>query len=111
MLVYFAAHIVSSLLVLLTLNRQDSLPQGQIQLFTLSTVGVSSLALLAYTRWLHAEWTLIITLIMTLLVALLAFALRSMGKRHGWLPSRGALMNAMAGLRSRLPGATRGAHV
>ena len=102
MLIYFAAHVLSSLLVLLTLSRKDYLPAGQAGLYALSTVGIALLALLAYTRWQHPEWTLATTVLMLLLVAFLAAGLSWLGKHYAWLPSADACRRVVGGLRGRL---------
>ena len=108
MLIYFAAHIVSSLLVLLTLRWKDAVPAGQFGLFAFSSGGVAILALLAYLRTVKPGMTNPLTAAMfAVLVALLA-GLRVFGNRYGWLPSAAVVKSVANGLRARLPAALGG---
>ena len=103
MLIYFAAHILSSLMVLLTLKRMDTVPAGQFGLFAFSTAGVSLLAVLAFLRTVRPGSTVAVTFAMTLVLVALVAGLRFFGKRYQWLPSRAVVMGAASGLRARLP--------
>ena len=103
MLIYFAAHVLSSLMVLLTLRRKDAVPAGQFGLFAFSTSGVSLLLLLAFLRASNQGSIVAMTAAMFVVLVALVAGLRFFGKRYQWLPSRAVLTSAVSGLRTRLP--------
>ena len=88
MAVFFAAHVVMAVLVLVVLHRKDNLPKGMIPLFLLSTCTVLALALLAVLRDKHfgqaASWSAL----MVLVAALGTVSFYRLGKKHHWLPAR-----------------------
>ena len=86
MLIYYAAHILAALLVLLTLARKDSVPRGMATVLLLSTCTTLALLSLAYLRALHPEHTAITTLGMLLLSAISLSIFFLLGRRHRWLP-------------------------
>ena len=107
LVIYFAAHVLSALLVLLVLARRDGIPSGIPAVFATGTLTVSVLAALATERAGHPLIAAQLTGLM-LLVTLVALAcLWSLGKRHHWLPSPAALRRLAAGPLGRLTRLTR----
>jgi O-antigen/teichoic acid export membrane protein len=102
MCIYFAAHVLSAALVLLTLARKDHVPRGLTALFGVSTVGSTLLAVLAVLRGLHLGTTVSLTLSMALVLALLVAALYGLARNFRWLPSLSALRQLAASLGARL---------
>ena len=102
MSIYFFAHVLSSVLVLLTLSRRDRLPEGLLSLFGFCAVSVGLLAALSLWRGLHGQ-TGAVTALMTLLTALTAAGLYLFGKRFQWLPPRAVLLRLAARLRPSRP--------
>ena len=90
MIIYLAAHTLSSILVLITLARKDSLPDGLISVFTLATASTITLAFLAALRAEMPNHELIISAVMLLLAAASLAVLLTIGRRHQWLPTRAA---------------------
>ncbi len=88
MAVFFAAHVVMAVLVLLVLHRKDHLPKGMVPLFLLSTSTVLALSLLALLRNRHVERAASLSALMVLLTGLAILCLYRLGKQHRWLPAR-----------------------
>ena len=105
MMIYFAAHILSSGLVLVTLRRRDVIPAGMTQLYVFSTLMAGSLLAFAILRSRHPEMTLPLTRVMLLLLLAASGGLFFFGRKYRWLPSAGALRARMAGFAGRLRGA------
>ncbi|WP_213803596.1 oligosaccharide flippase family protein [Granulicella sp. dw_53] len=93
MSVYFAAHIVSSALVLFALSRKDHVPAGLVKLFILSTGGVFVLLVLSFLRERYVGHGLSITAVMFLLFLLTLAALVILGKQYGWFPTTSAIQH------------------
>lgn len=85
MAVYLLAHIVSSLLVLLTLRRKDNLPAGMIGVTVLALASVSVGSGMAMFRTRQPAHLGATTGAMFLLCALASAALWALGKRHSTL--------------------------
>ena len=100
MVIYLAAHTLSSILVLLTLARKDSIPDGLISVFTLATVSTITLAFLAALRAQLPNHEIVITGIMLLLAAASLSLLLTMGRRNQWLPTKAAWSRMSQYLRS-----------
>ncbi len=94
--VYFLAHVVSALLVLLTLQRKDTLPAGMLPLFGLAVVAVALGSGLAVLRSSLVTATLPATAAMVLLCVGSCGGLWWLGKRHDWLPERAVLESLLA---------------
>ena len=92
MTVYFVAHVMSALLVLITLRRKDNLPDGMIALFALAVLAVALGAGLALLRASLATATMATTGAMAGLCLAAGVGLWVLGKRHDWLPPRAALV-------------------
>ncbi len=92
MTIYFAAHALSSGLVLAVLARRKALPRGLPLSFGLATASAAMLALLAGLRARHpaAAPALSAGMLLLLLTALTALAIE--GRRRGWLPRREAIV-------------------
>ncbi len=88
MVIYFAAHTLSSLLVLLTLSRRDELPEGVTLTFAIATLSTLALACAACYRSLYPQLTLTVTAFMALFSFAALWLLLTTGRRHGWLPNR-----------------------
>ena len=89
MAIYFAGHVLSSALVLLTLHRKDHVPAGMLSLFLLTSSAAVTLAALALLRTGTAPGLL--TAIMSVLAVVFLAALVRLGRRYSWLPSTSAL--------------------
>ncbi len=107
MAIYFCAHILSSVLVLLLLQRRDRLPAGLIPLFGFCAVSVGSLAALSLYRGMRGG-TAFLTAAMTLLFAFTAAGLYLFGRRYQWLPPRSVFVGLAAKLTGRLQWGVRG---
>lgn len=90
MTIYFFAHVLSSVLVLCTLQRRDRLPRGLLALFGFCAVSVGSLAALSLWRGLHGQ-TGLLTVVMTIIFLVTLAGLYIFGKRFNWLPPRSVL--------------------
>ncbi len=104
MAVYFAGHIVSALLVLLTLGRKDDLPAGMWGMFGGSVTAVAIGSGLAVLRSARPELTLLTTGAMVGIFACAAAGLWLLGKRHDWLPPRSAVESLIAKVRGMFRG-------
>ncbi len=102
MTIYFAGHVLSSSLVLITLKRRDHVPQGMTAMFLLATLSSGSLAALALLRDAMPALTLPLTGIMFVLLVLSSTGLIVLGKRYRWLPSTTALLTLVSSVRSRM---------
>ena len=85
MAVFFAAHVLLSLLVFAVLHRHGHLPAGVLAVFFTSTVGVGLLAAGALLRARHPGSELMLSAAMLALLALCVGLLLYLGKRHAWL--------------------------
>ena len=103
MAIYFAGHVLSSTLVLLTLKRKDHVPAGMSALFFFAAASTAVLALLAGVRAMRPELALPVTGAMVLVAAFAFWGLHVFGKRYGWMPSASAIRSFTAGIQSRLP--------
>ncbi len=103
MAIYFAGHVLSSILVLATLHHKDRLPPGMALLFAVAAAGSAAFAALAWLRAFHPVLTLPITATMFALSILLVVALYRIGKRFAWLPSATVFTSLTTSLRARLP--------
>lgn len=105
--VYFLGHILSAVLVLLTLRSKDKLPAGLISLFVLSTVAVAAGAALALLRSTMPATTLPTTAGMLLLCVMAFAGLWVLGKRHDWMPPRSTFASLVAVTKSFAGGRLR----
>lgn len=105
--VYFLAHFVSALLVLLTLKRKDNLPVGMLPLFAVSMFAVVSASVLAFMRGAVPNSTLMTTASMVGLLAASTAAFIVLGKLYDWLPPRAAFQRLFSGARSFIAGRLR----
>ena len=110
MAIYFAGHVLSSALVLLTLHRKDHVPAGMTSLFFFGTATSATLAGLAVLRGLRPLLTVPVTAIMFLLLVGSAGVLLQFGRKYHWLPST-ETMNALASGVLRRFGRRSAAHV
>ena len=94
--IYFAAHVLSAVLVLLVLSRRDTVPAGLPAVFATGTLTVAALAALATARASHPEHALELTGAMLLVTVVALAGLWSMGKRHHWLPAPAVLRRLAA---------------
>jgi hypothetical protein len=86
MLIYLVAHLISAVLVLLSLTARQCVPQGMKSVYALGMGGSISLAVLALLRYREPALTPAITSAMFLLFAVALAALFLTGRRHGWAP-------------------------
>jgi O-antigen/teichoic acid export membrane protein len=103
MAIYFAGHVLSSTLVLMTLKRKDHVPAGISLLFGFATASTAVLALLAYVRAVRPAVALPVTAIMAVVACVALLGLYLFGKRYGWMPSAVALRRVTDSVRARLP--------
>lgn len=102
MVIYIAAHAVSSALVLLSLARRDALPSGLTLVCTLTAGSACAIAALAALRPIYpGQATLLSAGICVLLLASLG-ALALLGRRHRWAPSPEAVGRMLRGVVQRL---------
>ena len=87
MLIYFLAHVLSSVLVLITLARRDGLPSGMATLYAGGTLASGVLVALAFVRAAHSAETAGLSGAMLLVAALAMVCMMLLGKKHGWLPT------------------------
>ena len=106
MLIFFAAHVLSAGLVLLTLRRLDRVPRGMISVSSISVITAACLALLAARRQQHPEQVAFLTAVMFLMAALALLLLARIGRQHHWLPTRQALRQLLNAARVRLRSAS-----
>lgn len=108
MSIYFAAHLLSSVLVLATLAKKDHVPDGMMSVFSVCALSSLSLVALAVERTWHENHATAFTLIMLLILAISSVALYALGKRHNWIPPRSVFQELgrkfSTGLRSRVRG-------
>lgn len=93
MAIYFAGHVLSSALVLLTLRRKDHVPAGMVPLFLLTSSAAFVLAALALVRTHMAAGPL--TAVMAVLSAGFFVAVLRLGRRYDWLPSATAVRSLL----------------
>lgn len=92
MLIYLAAHTVSSVLVLLVLAHRNALPRGLPLSFGLATGAAASLAGLAALRAREPGASgLLSSMMLVVFIGALA-ALSMVGRRRGWLPQGAAML-------------------
>ena len=91
MVIYLAAHAMSSALVLLVLARKDSLPSGLALMFSLATGSTVALAGMAALRAAQPERAASLTGAMLLLTIVSLAGMLALGRRHRWLPSWAAM--------------------
>jgi O-antigen/teichoic acid export membrane protein len=103
MAIYFAGHVLSSTLVLMTLRRKDHVPAGMSLLFGFATASAAVLALLAYLRAVRPGVALPITAMMAVVACVALLGLYLFGRRYGWMPSASAMRRLMESVRARLP--------
>ncbi len=103
MAIYFAAHVLSAFLVLLTLRARDHVPPGLWGLFLASSGGSALLAGLALWREFDPAHELTATTMMFAVLLALAGGLFLLGRRFRWMPSVLVLQQ----LRSRMLGGLR----
>ena len=111
--IILAAHLMSSCVVLLVLQRRDHLPTGVAWTYLFGSLGTVALAVLSAVRDTHAAQTMAYTAGMALLTLLLTGTLFQIGRRHGWLPSGAAVQQLVRSMmrRAGLGRATGGSHV
>ena len=90
MIIYLAAHTLSSAFVLSVLARKDSLPKGLIAAFTLAATSTIALACLGVLRDMKPDSSLLITAAMMMLAIAVTVTLLALGRRYQWLPTRDA---------------------
>ncbi len=88
MAVFLAAHIAIAIMVLVVLHRKDSLPDGMIPLFAVSSVGIVLLAGLTTYRAQNVAHQGNATAMMCALTGASVACLYLLGRRHAWLPSK-----------------------
>ncbi len=86
MLIYLVAHLVSAVLVLVSLAARNCVPEGMKAVYVLGMGSSVSLAALALFRYGHPALSYIITGGMFLFLALALGALFLTGRRRGWAP-------------------------
>ncbi len=106
--VYFLAHLVSSVLVLLTLRQKDTLPTGLLTLFALCMVAVVGASGLALWRSAEPSHTGVATLAMLGVLILSSLGLFGLGKRHDWLPRREVFVRLLSKLQPGIVGRLTG---
>lgn len=94
--IYFAAHVLSALLVFLVLRRRDTVPTGLPAVFGTGTLTVAVLAALATLRASRPSLALPLTGAMLLVTLAALTGLWSLGKRHHWLPAPAVLRRLAA---------------
>lgn len=110
MLIFFAAHVLSALLVLLALRRRDRVPAGTGLVSFTGIVAAGVLALLAVLRQEHPGQLLALTAAMLGVAAAAGVVLVRTGRTHHWLPTRHALARLRAAVLGRLrPSSAAGA--
>jgi hypothetical protein len=107
MAVYFCAHSISDVLVLLTLRQMDSLPAGMISLFVMSMTAVIAGSALALVRSSMPGLTLALTGALVAITLMAGAGLYALGKRHDWLPSRAMVESLLARVQPFVAGRLR----
>ena len=105
--VYFLAHVLSALLVLLTLQRKDNLPKGLFSLTLLANSAVAVGSSLAMLRSSAPSATAIATASMLALCLGVFGALWFVGKRNDLLPPPAAFAGLWRRVQGMLPGRLR----
>jgi O-antigen/teichoic acid export membrane protein len=100
MIIYLAAHTLSSACVLITLAWKDTLPEGLITVFTLASTATIALASLGVLRDSKPDARVLITFAMLILSAAVTAALLAMGRRYAWLPTRDAFRRLLQSARA-----------
>lgn len=95
MTIYLAAHTLSSVLVLAALAHRRALPPGLPLCFGLATGTASGLAALATLRADAPASAMALSLAMLLMLLLSMVGLALVGRRHGWLPRREAVLRLL----------------
>ncbi len=91
MAIYYLAHVLSAVLVLLTLQRKDHLPAGMLGLTLLANLAVATGSALAMWRSAVPATALPATGGMVVLCLATLGIVWWFGRRYGWLPSRAAV--------------------
>lgn len=102
MAIFFAAHVLSALLVLGVLAWKDHVPAGMVSLFLLSSVSVLALAVLSLLRERHAAHHLMVDAMMVATFVGSSAAIVLLGKRHCWLPTAAAVRKLRQALTSTI---------
>ena len=95
MTIYLAAHTLSSVLVLAMLAHRHALPRGLSLCYGLATGTAVLLAALAHVRADSAASPTALSLTMVVLLAVALVGLALIGRRHGWLPRRAAVLRLL----------------
>ncbi len=106
MTIFFFAHVLSSVLVLLTLKRRDRLPDGLLSLFMFCALSMGTMAALSLWRGLRGQ-TELLTALMTLLFVGTTGGLYLFGRRFNWLPPRSLYKRLAQRLSRAFPGGIR----
>ncbi len=91
MAIYLVAHVLVAAAVLLVLRRRDYVPQGMTAVFVIGSLTSLALAALAFLRAFHPPSNLALTGAMFVIVCVAFASLWRIGRRHHWLPARGAV--------------------
>jgi O-antigen/teichoic acid export membrane protein len=102
MAIYFAAHLLSSTLVLLALKRKDHIPGGMTALFAFCATIALLLAVLAVVRGLLPAQAMPATIAMSFLSIAAGVGLYVFGRTYRWLPSTQALRGLVSGRLNRV---------
>ena len=98
MLIYFAAHVLSSALVLGMLARKDGLPAGMTTLYGLSTAASVAMVVLAFERALHPRHMVGWSVVMVALALTAMAGMWLLARGFGWLPAMDAVWAKLARL-------------
>lgn len=85
MVVFFAGHVLLSVLVFAILWRHGHLPEGVVSLFLLSTIGMAVLAALAAARAAQPQHQAVWSIIMLAVFLASSAALLLLGKQKNWM--------------------------
>ena len=95
MMIYLAAHILASILVLSVLAWKDHIPRGVVLVFSFGSCTGIALAALSVLRARHPESSLSITAIMATLSVAALTSLFFLGRKNHWLPAPASLQRML----------------
>jgi O-antigen/teichoic acid export membrane protein len=86
--IYLAAHLVSAVMVVVSLRGNERMPEGLIGLSVLVHGTAIALAMMAYARGMSSSFVVPGSLAILALVSLSLFAQLLIARRHGWIPAK-----------------------
>jgi hypothetical protein len=101
--VLFAAHMLSTFLVLVALRYRESLPSGVTMLAFLDTATAVASVSVAWLRTIHPEYALGLSLVLVGISGAMTWILLRLGQQQGAFPASLNLASLLRGIRMKVP--------